>query len=643
MVNIFNNKKPAIIFIIILSVFLAYSNENELNIPKWFIKPPVDNNILYSTGYAKKKNQQLALTSASNFARSEISRMLWVEINTITKQFLEEAKVEDESQINEFSETTSSSITSNILYFSKIEKREISKIDNFYVVFVLIKVDLRESKKAIEGSLSDLDKEFEDLNPEKDLEDLADEIKKRIEKKFNKKSFTINEKDVKKSIYKTEDTDDKITKGAKPDWVTNYPVTSKYYIGIGNGKTIIQAKNSAINTLATQIEVKVNSEIKDFLRETNGVIEEDVSQSIQLSVKEDLEDLELVGIWYSPEEGYWAYYRIDIDEYKRKQQIKMDNARNNGLDFLKKSDDETDPALKFKYAFLGYYLIGKYVTRALKAKYNGKEIILVNELTGRMQNVMNNYKITSAMTKSEIDKINPKPITVDYNISYEGKPVSNFPVLFVNNNGKLDITEKSITDQQGNVSCIINKALSNEKMQSFFIKLDIAAFIEDAAEDEAELNIFYNRIKKLGIPAKEVIIKVNPPVFNFDLRLENDISLNKKYNNYIDSMASNFKNSFSKKTSAVFTDKNTKLKLIMLVDGSITQSENSGNYFTRLVVTLSIIDTESNEEIFTKSTPAKGIKGGAPKEDKSVKNACDKFTSEYNDIMINDILSFFGE
>jgi hypothetical protein len=350
-----------------------------------------------------------------------------------------------------------------------------------------------------------------------------------------------------------------------------------------------------------------------------------------------------MGIWHSPEEGYWAYYRIDIEEYKRKEQLKLENARRNGLDFLIKSDKETDPALKFKYAFLGYYLLGKYVTNALKAEYKGEKIILINELTDRMQKILSLYQISSDIKNAEIDKINPKPIRVNYNISYDGVPVSNFPVKFINNKGELDITKKSITDSRGDVNCIVSKAVSPEKLQSFFLELDIKSFIEDTAEDENEMTIYFNRISKLGIPRKETLIKVNPPLFNFQLSILNDLNMNKKYENYVKSMISNFKNSLTKKTQSSFTENKTKYKMEMIVDGSINKSERTGNYFTRLIVRISIIDTANNEEIFTKSTPAKGIKGGSTKEDKSVKNACDKFTSEYNEIMLGYLLDFFGE
>ena len=484
------------IFIIaIIIIFCAVSTANckafekKIIIPKWFLNPPKDNNVIYAAGYAKKKNAQIAVISACDNARSEVSRVIQVKITTTTKQFLHASGVKDKTQASEFSQTVSRSLASNMLYFSKIEKQEIIKKEDGYIVFVLVGLNLEEMKNAVEGTLIDFSDEYNKLDTKNELDDLSKEIKEKISKQFKRTTIAQIEKEVKSKIEKDgKEEDVKISTGKEPAWVKSYPVLSNYYVGIGQGNTLEQAKDSAINTLVTQIEVSVKSEINDFMRETDGVTEEDVLVNIRLTVKDDIEDLELVGLW-SFKSKYWAYYRLNIEKYKIRQQGKMDNAKRNALDFLEKSDNEIDPALKFKYAFLGYYIIGKYITRALKANYNGKEVIIVNELTRRMQKIMNGVFINTPDTNIEIDMINPTPIDIRLNISFNKRPVVNFPVKFVNNRGKLDISKKGVTDTNGDVKCIITKAISFDSMQSFSLQLDIASFIEDTAETEG---IFIN-------------------------------------------------------------------------------------------------------------------------------------------------------
>jgi len=50
--------------------------------------------------------------------------------------------------------------------------------------------------------------------------------------------------------------------------------------------------------------------------------------------------------------------------------------------------------------------------------------------------------------------------------------------------------------------------------------------------------------------------------------------------------------------------------------------------------------TSTNEEVFSKSTPSKGIKGGSVTEEKSVRVALDNYLEEYNEKMIKYILDF---
>ena len=258
----------------------------DLEIPKWFLNPPKEDRVIYATGYAMKKNPQMAIISAGDNARSEISRVIQVKVTTMTNDFLEDVGVNNERQSSEFSEVVSKSIASNTLYFSKIEKQKAFKKGDKYIVYALIRLDLDEMTKAVDNSLKNFSNEYNELNAGKGLEDLADEIKGKITKAFKKTSIAKKEKEIKKEIEKLEEKaqqGDVIETGKKPDWIEDYPISSEYYIGIGQGKAMQQAKDGGINTLVTQIEVNVKSEINDFIKETDGVTEEEISQNIKLS------------------------------------------------------------------------------------------------------------------------------------------------------------------------------------------------------------------------------------------------------------------------------------------------------------------------------------------------------------------------
>jgi hypothetical protein len=110
------------------------------------------------------------------------------------------------------------------------------------------------------------------------------------------------------------------------------------------------------------------------------------------------------------------------------------------------------------------------------------------------------------------------------------------------------------------------------------------------------------------------------------------------YRSKIESMSSNFKNTFINKLKAKFTDEPCSNMIIMEVDGNIRQSALSGQFFTRMTITVRLIDTINNEELFSKTTPE--IKGGSVTDIKSLQNAVDEYLKSYNDKMVEKIYNF---
>ncbi|OHD25948.1 MAG: hypothetical protein A2086_03385 [Spirochaetes bacterium GWD1_27_9] len=442
--------------------------------------------------------------------------------------------------------------------------------------------------------------------------------------------FNINAEDKKKDV--------KINQGAEPAWIKKFPSNPMYYIGIATGSTMQQSQDAALNSIASQIKVKVQSEITDMMKEKNGITEEQVEQNVKLSVKQNIEDVEVIEIWYSPEKGYWAYYRLDIEKYKRKQQEKMENAKKIALDYLTKCDNEQDQALAFKYAFLGYFNVGVYIANSLKVNYKGQEVFIVNELVSRMQKILSGIAINPVNSQIEIAKINPKAVEIQFNVTSNGKPLVNFPLTFKTNKGELDLTQRSTTDSNGKVSCILNKAIKRDIVQSFIATLDLMSFIQGATDDEEEAIIFFGRLSNLGIPSKEVMVNVVLPVLSFNLELLSDLANNKQYKARFDTLATNFKDEFVSLTGTKIADNGAVLKLNMVIEGSITQSSTSGQFFTKILVTVSIIDIAKNEELFSSSTQE--IKGGSVTELKSVQAAIDKYTKDFNKKLVKKVLDY---
>ena len=85
----------------------------------------------------------------------------------------------------------------------------------------------------------------------------------------------------------------------KPDWVSRQPNNRAYYIGIGfsekndvNKDYARQAKNNALNELASEITINISSEIVDVLTVQSGLSASDFRSEVQSSTKASLEGYE---------------------------------------------------------------------------------------------------------------------------------------------------------------------------------------------------------------------------------------------------------------------------------------------------------------------------------------------------------------
>jgi len=637
--------KKIFILLMIITTIVVFNfakdkpKKKQISYPEWFTKLPVSNEYVYAVGIGQKENLALSREAAILRARAELSRTIEVKISSMIKDFIENSNYKNKNSVLEFSQSVSKQISENVIIGSKIKDSFIDDSTTPETVIILMYISVKDIERSIEETKKKRESEYSKISTDLSLEKLVSEIKGNLKSTFGIKDKSEGSTQVeKKDPLNTENI--KVNQGKEPAWVKKFPADKNYFIGIGNGGTLQQAQDAAINTLITQIKAKVKSELNDYMREVKGVTEEEVTQSIKITVRETVEDLELVDTWYSVDKGYWVYYRLNIEEYRKKQLQKMENAKMNALDFLKKADEENDPALAFRYAFMGYYHIAPYVTNALKGTYNGKEIIIVNELTAKMQKIMKDFNITSTRENVSIARIAPTPVEVKFKITNKGIAVSNFPVRFRVNKGGLEITEKSATDYNGEVSCIVSKVKDKSDMQSFVVELDLSSFLEGTVEYEDEQDFYMAKILNLGLPSKEVIVQVEPLVFNFVIKMENDLLKDPQYKSKIEECAANFKNEFSTKTGAKFTDSNSKVTMIMNFNAYINKSDMSGQIFTRLTVTVRIIDNTKNNEVFSKATPE--IKEGSVTELKSIQNALNTYLKDYNKKMVEKVLEFFN-
>ncbi len=102
-----------------------------------------------------------------------------------------------------------------------------------------------------------------------------------------------------------------------PGWLSSFPAEEGFYIGIGGSNTGILADDrelaaaAARKDLAAQISTQVRSEMDvSSSASSDGGFLEFVSESINETVEQNLQEVETVDTWMSPDQGAWVYVRI---------------------------------------------------------------------------------------------------------------------------------------------------------------------------------------------------------------------------------------------------------------------------------------------------------------------------------------------
>jgi hypothetical protein len=141
--------------------------------PDWIINPPANKTSLYSIGYSQETNPGIAITSASSFAKEELSKLVRTKIESVTKQFLTESIIKDDSKINQFSKTISQTIANDLKPIIKIMKQQLNPSNNQYHYYVLVKLDLINLTTIINRTFSQNIDSFKKLNTEKSFYELT--------------------------------------------------------------------------------------------------------------------------------------------------------------------------------------------------------------------------------------------------------------------------------------------------------------------------------------------------------------------------------------------------------------------------------------------------------------------------------------
>ena len=296
-----------------------------------------------------------------------------------------------------------------------------------------------------------------------------------------------------------------------PYWVGYTPVNTDYYIGIysvskAGADFRRKAKQGALESLASEISVKISGESVLKTLETGNSFDQDYKQNIRIKTTEEIEGYELVGTWENDLE-YWVYYRLSKVKYAQIKTERIEHALNIGKDFFhraKENHDKNNYHEAFVLSIKALESVSKYLDQPLKTSIEGENVYFATEVMSYAQEMVGEIRIVPG--KREISVLLGDVLGVDeaYFVvrSDKGVPLSQIPlkcehkaIFFKNYNIQ--------TNAFGHAGVSIGKIKQSKKEQFITAKLDFEELAFNQTKDKIVLKLLNY------IPAKTSQIKLN--------------------------------------------------------------------------------------------------------------------------------------
>lgn len=409
----------------------------------------------------------------------------------------------------------------------------------------------------------------------------------------------------------------------KPAWLSSKPPEDIYYIGIGHSvkdgtnNYVQSAKKSALEDLISEIKVNISSSSVLTSIDVNKEFTEKYEQIINTTVADELQEYEQVDSW-EDERNYWLYYRLSKARYKEIKDQQKRDAVSLALDFFtkaKQSERAGKTVESLGFYFQGFHAIEKYLGEPIRIDFEGKEILLTNEIIASIQSQLDNIKITNTPNAFDINRRvaqTGQPITSKVTYKDSGKPVIDLPLRATFEKGSGDVFPTYRTDAGGNAKILLSKITARDLEQSMAVKVDPLAFAGQNASD-----IFTLIAQRMTVPTANVVMKVARPLV-YVTSTEKSLGVDKSTRQ----VTNKIKN-YLATAGFEFTDNKNLSELWVDVNSDSEKGSASGSiYITYVTAVIKVATTKDNKEIY--ATTLDRIKGYSLDYERSSQEAYNK-------------------
>jgi hypothetical protein len=425
---------------------------------------------------------------------------------------------------------------------------------------------------------------------------------------------------------------DAMQAGPKPSWLIQQPVDPNYYVGVGSAsknkygsEALRSSQDLALADLASQITVKITSDIVTTLIEKGTITEEEYLATARSEAVADLEGHELVDTWQDANYHY-AYYRLSKAKYAMVQARKRKSALTLSTDFLAKAqaaDELSQFSDSFNATIQAFIPLLPYLNEALEVNFNGGQVILSNEVNTQLQELLSS--VTLSPSQSNLSAKLGQPLQERLTVLAKGnhdRALRGLPLRVQFSKGAGELLESIKTGSQGSATLQVTSITAPLKLQILEISVDVEQLLSGI-----ESPILIGIIRSIPPTSTRVILDVaNPSIYMESIESFNGRTLKQLQ------VEPRIKNHFIGE-GFTFADSPKDADWTMTLSATATRgTEYSGMYTAFADVSLNVIDRKSGAEIYKNSlSREKGI-------DLNYTNAANKAFNTAADKMIVTIL-----
>jgi len=413
----------------------------------------------------------------------------------------------------------------------------------------------------------------------------------------------------------------------KPTWINDRPITDVYYVGIGSaskvdGTNFIEsAKNNALNDLASEIKVNLESSTVYYQNETNKTFNEDFRSTIKTSIEADLEGYTMIDSWQD-QNKYWVYYRLSKSEYFAQIERKKMAAKKAGEEFYKSGNNATesgDVLLAITNYFDAMSAIKEYAPSAFSMNSEGRPVFLDQLIMSSIQSLISSIKLDNSDAPEPLSYFNGFKTYYPLKIKRDGKALAGIPLESVFFNQYGEVFEQYVSNENGTVS--VSLVANDLKMSN--ITNTVRLNLNEISKNRVDAEFLKFKLANLVIPRVELKVAVVKPTL-FVSSSEKEFGKKRTADQLSGMLISGLV-----KEGIQIIDKKDKADLFLELDAD-TKFQSKDDNFTVVVLNYSINLTEVKTRKSVYSISDGPIKGVNLDQSRAAVKAYEKAESEIN-------------